>query len=138
MRSKYGVGDAADRTYDGIVFDSKLEMRYYIEEVLPKVASGEIVEYELQKTYILQPKFKHNNKTVLPITYVADFYMKFKDGREIVVDTKGFPDQKAPMKRKMFWYLYPEIELVWMKYVKKYGGWITDDEYKHIKRAEKK
>ena len=64
--------------------------------------------------------------------------MRFKDGHEKVVEVKGFADQKAPIKRKMFYYVYPDIELVWMKYVVKFGGWITDEEYKVMKRKEKK
>lgn len=58
---------------DGIIFDSELEMRYYRDVIKPKYLSGEISYYELQKKYILQEKFEHNGKSVLPITYVADF-----------------------------------------------------------------
>ena len=48
--SKYNVGkDAAKRTYDDIVFDSVLEMRFYRDVVLPMYGSGEITNYELQK-----------------------------------------------------------------------------------------
>ena len=57
-RSKYNVSrDKSKRTYDGIVFDSELEMKYYKDVVLPGVASGEIVDYQLQKPYELQPKY---------------------------------------------------------------------------------
>jgi hypothetical protein len=73
-RSKYGVNkDKSDRTYNDISFDSKIEMQYYRDIVLPKYESGEIIEYELQKEYILQPGFVHENKKVLPIKYIADF-----------------------------------------------------------------
>jgi hypothetical protein len=56
------------------------ELRYYKEIVLPKLESGEIIECKLQKDYILQEKFIHNDKTVQPIKYVADFYLRFSDG----------------------------------------------------------
>ena len=85
----------------------------------------------------MQPKFKHNNKTVLPIKYVADFYIEYADGRTEVIDTKGYPDNVALMKRKMFWYKFPEINYKWIKYVKKFGGWIEYEEYKIKKKAEK-
>lgn len=134
-RTKYNVGrDASDvekRTHNGIVFDSILEMKYYRDVLCPLVESGDVVSYELQKPYELQPKFTHDGKTVQPITYVADFYMVFKDGSVKVVDTKGCPDAAALLKRKLFWYRYPDIDYQWMSYVEKYGGWQT---YEYIKK----
>ena len=138
-RTKFNVNkDADNRTFDGIVFDSVLEMKYYRDVVLPKFNNGEILKYELQKPYELQPKFKHNGKTILPIKYVADFYIEYADGRKEVIDTKGYPDSVALMKRKMFFYHYPNLEYKWIKYVKKFGGWIEYEEYNKLKRAEKK
>ena len=65
MRSKYNVSSNKERrTFGGIVFDSELEMKYYRDVVQPKVNSGEIVKYELQKKYELQPAFKYNGKLV--------------------------------------------------------------------------
>ena len=79
-RSKYNVDpDKAKRTYDGIVFASVMEMKYYRDVVLPLARSGEIAHYELQKEYVLQPKYIHDGKTVRPITYVADFYIDYSD-----------------------------------------------------------
>ena len=81
-RSKYNVrsDDASKRTCDGIIFDSVLEMRFYRDVVLPQVGSGQITNVELQKRYELQPKFKHNGKTILPIYYVADFFWNMRTG----------------------------------------------------------
>lgn len=62
LRNKYKVSAKEDRTYDGVVFDSKAEMKYYRDVVLPGVANGTIVDYQLQKPYELQPKFKHDGK----------------------------------------------------------------------------
>ena len=51
-RSKYNVDkDTAKRTYNNIVFDSVLEMKYYRDVILPNVESGLIKYYELQKEY---------------------------------------------------------------------------------------
>ena len=139
VRSKYNVsGDKSKRTYDGIVFDSELEMKYYRDYVLPLYEKGEITHYELQKKYELQPKCKYNGKTVLAIDYVADFYIVYADGHEEVIDTKGCPDSVAKIKKKMFYYHYPTITFKWITFVKKYGGWIEYDEYKRLKREEKK
>lgn len=139
MGTKFNVSkDKSKRTYNGIVFDSALEMRYYKEVLLPMFESGEIVKYELQKTYELQPKFKYNDKSVRAINYVADFYFVRKDGSEEIIDTKGMPDSVALLKRKLFWYCYPTLDYKWVTYVKKYGGWIEYDEYKRLKKEEKK
>ena len=138
-RTKFNVDkDKEARTCNGIVFDSKLEMRYYRDVLCPGVESGIITYYELQKEYVLQPGFQRNGKTVRPITYVADFYIEYADGRVEVVDTKGCPDNLAKMKRKMFWYVYPDIEYLWIVYVKKYGGWLEYDEVNKLRKAEKR
>lgn len=138
-RSKFNVDkDKEKRTYNGITFDSCMEMRYYRDVVCPKVESGEIVHYELQKPYELQPKFTHNGKNVLPITYVSDFYIEYSDGRFEVVDIKGCPDSVALLKRKLFWYRYPYIDYKWITYVKKYGGWLDYDYVKKIRKESKR
>ena len=138
-RSKYNVDkDTAKRTYNNIVFDSVLEMKYYRDVILPNVESGLIKYYELQKEYELQPKFTHNGKTVLPIKYVADFYIEYTDEHKEVIDTKGLPDSVALLKRKMYWYHYPDVDYKWITYVKKYGGWLDYDTVKKLRSQEKK
>ena len=138
-RSKYNVAkDTAGRTCNGIVFDSAIEMRYYKEVVLPGVESGDIAHYELQKEYILQPKFIKDGKTIQPIKYKADFYIEYADGHTEVIDTKGCPDAKAMIKRKMFWYLFPALELRWLVYTKKWGGWLDYDKVNELRRNAKK
>lgn len=137
MASKYNVGNKDKRTYDGIVFDSILEMRYYRDVLLPKVESGEVVSYELQKPYELQPKFKHNGKTILPIKYIADFFIVYADGHEEVIDTKGKPDNVALLKRKLFWYHYPDVDYRWVCYSAIDGGW-CDYEYVKLQKSKRK
>ncbi len=138
-RSKFNVDkDTSKRTYNGIIFDSILEMKYYRDVILPNVESGQIVKYELQKEYVLQPKFTRNNKSVLPIKYVADFYIVYNNGHEEVIDTKGMPDSVALLKRKMFWYHFPDVDYKWMTYVKKFGGWLEYDVVKKLRSEEKK
>jgi len=138
-RTKYNVSENKEkRTYNGIVFDSEIEMKYYRDVVIPQMESGEIVACERQKKYILQPAFKHNGKKIQPIEYKADFYIKYKNNKEIVVDTKGCPDSVALIKRKMFWHVFPELDYVWMVYVKKFGGWIEYDDCKRLRKEEKK
>lgn len=137
-RTKFNVDkDTDQRTLDGIVFDSALELRYYRDVLLPLVESGEVVEYELQKPYELQPKFVHDGRIVQSIKYVADFYMKYNDGREEVIDIKGFADATALLKRKLFWYKFPELDYYWLCYSACDSGWIKYEDLKKA-RAERK
>ena len=137
-RTKFNVDkDVSKRTYDGIVFDSIMEMKYYRDVLCPLVESGDVVGFELQKPYELQPKFVHDNKNVNPITYVADFFIKYKDGSEVVVDTKGCPDSVSKLKRKMFWYHYPTVDYRWICYSLIDGGW-CDYDYVKKQRAKRK
>ena len=132
-RTKFNVDkNAEQRTIDDIVFDSVLELRYYRDVLLPLVESGEVVEYELQRPYELQPKFVHDGRTVQAIKYVADFYVKYSDGHEEVIDIKGFADATALLKRKLFWYTFPELNYHWLSYSGVDGGWI---EYEDLKKA---
>ena len=138
-RSKYNVGnDIEKRSCNGIVFDSRMEMRYYRDVILPGVESGQIKSFELQKPYELQPKFSHDGTNVRAITYVADFYIEYMDGRVEVIDTKGAADSAAKMKRKMMWYIYPDLNYKWITYVKKLGGWIDYNEAVEARRESKK
>ncbi len=138
-RTKFNVDkDKEKRTCNGIVFDSQLEMRYYRDVLLPKVESGELKRYELQKKYILQDGFVRNGKKVLPITYIADFYMEYADGHQEVIDTKGLPDPVAKLKRKLFWKKYPQIDFMWVTYIKKYGGWLDWERARTLRKEEKR
>lgn len=138
LSSKYNVGAKSERTYDGIVFDSALEIKYYKEIVLQGIADGNIVDFELQKTFVLIPSFDRNGKKERAMKYVCDFYIVYKDGRTEVIDIKGMPTEGALIKRKLFMYFHPNENLIWIVYSKKYGGWITYEEYVKFKTEEKK
>lgn len=126
--SKFNVNKDKDkRTYNNIVFDSKMEMMFYRDIVIPMYNRGKIKYYELQKKYILQPKFSKEGKTILPIVYVADFYLEYTDGKIEVIDVKGCADSVAKIKRKLFWYVYPNLTYRWVTHVQKYGGWCDYD-----------
>lgn len=138
-RTKFNINkDKSKRTCDNIVFDSCLEMKYYRDVILPQVRSGNIVAYELQKPYELQPKFAYEGRVIQPIKYVADFFIQYVDGTQEVIDTKGCPDSVAKIKRKMFTFIYPDITYKWVSYVKKYGGWMLYDDLNKIRKENKK
>lgn len=97
---------------DGITFDSKKEADYYIELKLRQRA-GEIASFELQPAFILQEGFRtKNGKKEREIRYKADFRVVYPDGREEIVDTKGYRTKEYLLKRKMLLFRYPEINFV--------------------------
>ena len=116
-RSKYGVDQSAagklERTRDGIVFDSKAEMRDYITLKIA-LQFGHISMLELQPRFLLQEKFADaQGRKHRAIYYQADFSF-MRDGKQVVVDVKGFPTQAWKIKEKMFRLRYPYATLeVW-------------------------
>lgn len=135
MQSKYNVSsDVSKRTYDGIVYDSAVEMKFMRDYVEPRLDSGEIKTVERQVKYELQPSFRREGELVRPINYVADFVLQYTNGYEVVIDIKGMPDSTAKLKRKLFLYKYPEKDYQWISYSKIDGGWI---EYSKLQKARK-
>jgi hypothetical protein len=106
--SKYG---ARKTMIDNIKFDSLAEANYYRQLKLLQRA-GEIIDFELQPTYELQPAYMRGKKKVQPITYKADFLVTYKDGRKEVIDVKGMRTPVYALKKKMFEFKYPELEIV--------------------------
>lgn len=138
-QSKYNVDSNVEkRTHDGIVFDSAMEMKYYRDVILPGVEDGSIAKFERQKEYELQPKFVHDGKPVRAITYVADFYIEYSDGRSVVIDIKGFADSVARLKRKLFWAKYPDLEYKWLCLSIQDGGWVDWDFVQKARQQRKK
>lgn len=94
---------------EGITFDSKKESQVYLD-LKEKEKKGIIKDLELQKEYILQDKFKINNKTRRQITYKADFkYITTEDNKLHVVDVKSpytAKDKVYRIKKKLFEYRY--------------------------------
>ena len=96
---------------DGIEFDSRLEAKEYQELKLLERA-GLIKDLRMQIKFELQPKYKKNNKTIRAINYVADFvYFDVEKGKTIVIDTKGFRTDVFKLKKKIFEYVYPDLEI---------------------------
>lgn len=95
-------------TIDGFKFDSEMESHYYIYlKQLKEI--GEVVDFVLQPTYLLQEGFNLNGKRIRPITYKADFKVIYKDGHEEVIDVKGKLTEEFKIKRKMLLYRYRDI-----------------------------
>lgn len=109
-------------SYDGHLFDSKHEMRRYIELRLLERAK-EISSLELQKVFPLIPAqyeesgevYKKGAKKGLakpgrciekPVVYKADFVYKDKHGNTVVEDAKGVKTKEYIIKRKLMLWLY--------------------------------
>ncbi len=124
---------------DGIQFDSKTEARYY--EYLKELQErGEIIGIICHPKYVLQPGCERFGRKYLPITYTPDFKIKMSDGRIIVIDVKGYGMEDAILKRKIFAYQYPILELKWVAASKKYSstGWIDYDKLMRLRRKAKR
>jgi hypothetical protein len=133
-QSKRGV---KKRTIDGEIFDSQIEANYY--EYLLSLQKQKIVKEIIpHPKFLLQEKFIKNNKTYLPIYYIADFQVTYTDGKIIIVDIKGMVTPEFRLKRKLFDYKYPELELQCLNFSKIDGGWITIEDLDKARKERKK
>ena len=96
---------------DGIKFDSKKEALRYQELKLLERA-GLIKDLQLQKPFELQPAFRKNGTSYRAITYKADFvYLDLRTNKIVVEDTKGMRTEAYKIKRKLFEYTHPDLEI---------------------------
>ena len=124
-------------TIDGILFDSKLESKFYEYAKLLK-AEGKIKDFEMQTKYEIFPAFRKKGKAWRKIEYVADFVIHHFDGSIEVIDVKGVETDVFKMKHKMFEYKYPDLVLQTVTYSKIDGGWVSLDKVKKGRTARKK
>ena len=93
----------------GRTFDSKKEAEAYKLLSSAEAGSGELADLQLQPRFVLQEGFTdregHRHR---PITYTADFLVKYKDGREVVIDVKGIKTNIYKLKKKLFIKKYPQ------------------------------
>ena len=137
MTQKKQKFNAKKIEYDGIIFDSKVECEYY-KELMNKVKNGEIKSFSIQPKYILQDKFTKYGKNYREITYSPDFMIVNNDDSITLVDVKGFSTPASELRKKLFDFQYPTIQLIWLTYVKKYGGFIELDQLKKLRKDNKK
>ena len=113
LRRRGGKYGAIKTKLDGYTFDSKAEARRYGELRLLNKA-GKIMGLNVHPVYVLQECFKQDGKTIRPITYEADFsYFEQDKGEPVLIaeDVKGVQTEVFKIKRKMFLFKYPHIEL---------------------------
>lgn len=92
---------------DNVVFDSKLEAKFYMAFKLAK----DIKLLELQPAIELIPKTKVGSKNIMAIRYISDFLIEYK-GKKILIDAKGVKTAVFNIKMNLFKrlnYPYPLI-----------------------------
>jgi len=141
-RSKFKVNitkkGIEKRTFKGIIFDSEMELKYYRDYLIPLQEQKIVTKIILQPKYLIQEKFNKYGKVILPINYVADFEVFYADGKNIIVDIKGFPSSDAKLKRKLFDYKYPQKTLQWISLSKINGGWLLYEDLIKIRSKRKR
>ncbi len=94
--------------YKDMMFDSKKERDYYVLlEMMLK--NNQITDLKTQVKFELQPSFKFKGKTIRSINYIADFTY-VKNGKLVIVDTKGYRTEVYKLKKKMMQYKGLEIK----------------------------
>lgn len=76
-----------------IKFDSKLES--YMYGLLEDYG----IDFEFQRIFELQSKFRYQGDAIRAITWKADFWVP---ALNMVIDAKGYPNDIFPLKLKMF------------------------------------
>ena len=111
-RKKPNKYHARKTTVCGRTFDSKREAEVYLELLAQKQA-GEIVRIGFQPSYTLLAGFTDNrgNKQ-RPITYTADFFVSYADGRSEVIEVKGVRTRDYLLRKKLFLYTMREKDIL--------------------------
>ena len=107
--SKYGNKSVL---YDGHFFDSKKEAKRYTQLKLLERA-GKIEHLALQPEFELIPAFEKNGRKYRRRIYKADFsYFDVEQGKNVIEDVKGFKTDFYRLKKTLFEYKYPDLEII--------------------------
>ena len=108
-RNKY---NARKTTVCGRTFDSRREAEIYLD-LLSRKQAGEIVRIGFQPQYTLLSGFKDNTgKNQKPITYTADFFVTYADGRSEVIEVKGVRTRDYLLRKKLFLHMMRETDII--------------------------
>lgn len=116
----------------GKEFDSRGEYEFYIRTILPKLARGEIVEWEPHPRFPLFPAAEYGSLKLRPIRYTADFRLVYADGTVEIVEVKSKFVRR--MQRD-----YAVRRRIFLELLARPAGWkfteiITSDSAQEIKR----
>ena len=112
QRKKPNKYNARKTTVCGRTFDSKREAEVYLELLAQKQAGG-IVRIGFQPSYTLLEGFVDNTgKKQRPITYTADFFVTYADGRSEVIEVKGVRTRDYLLRKKLLLHMMREKDIV--------------------------
>lgn len=112
QRRKPNKYNARKTVMCGHTFDSKREAEVYLELLAQKQA-GEIVRIGFQPSYTLLAGFKDNTgKNQKPITYTADFFVTYADGRSEVIEVKGVRTRDYLLRKKLFLHMMRDTDII--------------------------
>ena len=116
----------------GKEFDSRGEYEFYIGTVAPKVARGEVVEWEAHPSFPLFPAGEYGALKLRPVRYTADFRLMYADGTVEIVEVKSKfvrrMQRDYAVRRRVF------LELIARPAGRKFTEIITADSAEEIKR----
>ena len=96
----------------GHEFDSKREAEIYLD-LLSRKQHGEILRIGFQPQYTLLEGFKDNTgKNQKPITYTADFFVTYADGRHEVIEVKGVRTRDYLLRKKLFLHMMRDTNII--------------------------
>ena len=93
--NKYQRSSAYARTANGIIFDSKLEMKAYL------FLEQHHISYTRQPEFELQPSFELDGKVYRPVVYKGDFLIAGPKS-DLLCDMKGMETPEFRLKLKLF------------------------------------
>ena len=98
--SKY---HARKTVVDGIEFDSAKEAKRFTK-LRAMEEAGEIQGLRLQVPFEILPSFECDGVKYRGMKYIADF-VYYRDGKQVVEDTKGWKTQEYRLKKKLMAYM---------------------------------
>jgi len=91
------VRNAKTVEYDGLKFDSALNLEIY------KFLKENSVRFESEVKYELQPSFRKHGKSYRPITWTADYYLP---DYNVIIEGKGYATDRYKIVSKIFAFKY--------------------------------
>ena len=112
QRKKANKYNARKTMVCGHTFDSKREAEIYLD-LLSRKQHGEVLRIGLQPSYTLLEGFKDNTgKNQKPITYTADFFVTYADGRHEVIEVKGVRTRDYQLRKKLFLHMMRDTDII--------------------------
>ena len=109
VSSNLKVRNATKTEYNGIAFDSKLEV--YMYQQLKK--AGIEAEYAPVQFTLIEA-FKYNNESIRKMGYTPDFV-----GEDFIIECKGFANESFPLRWKIFKHFLYQNKLTYDLYLPK-------------------